>query len=151
MKLPLTGGCQCGAVRYEIDAEPLTVIACHCTECQRQSASAFGMTVPVPRAALRIVKGEPAHWSRLAENGNTLGAVFCPTCGVRLYHEPANGKFLNVKAGTLDDRSWARPVGHIWTDYAQPWVKEQLTGVIYPRQQPNMDAFVAAWCERAGG
>jgi hypothetical protein len=148
MRLPLTGGCQCGAVRYEIDAEPLTVIACHCTECQRQSASAFGMTVPVPPDALRIVKGEPAHWSRVAESGNTLGAKLCPTCGVRLFHEPANGKFLNVKGGTLDDRSWLRPVGHIWADYAQPWVGEHLSGVIYPRQQPNMDAFIAAWRDR---
>jgi hypothetical protein len=151
MKLPLTGGCQCGAVRYEIDAEPLTVIACHCTECQKQSASAFGMTVPVLRAALRIVKGEPKHWSRIAESGNELGAMFCPTCGVRLYHEPANKALLNVKAGTLDDRSWAQPVGHIWADMAQPWVRKRLTGVIYPRQQPSMDTFIAAWRERAGG
>jgi hypothetical protein len=151
MKLPLTGGCQCGAVRYEIDAEPLIVIACHCTQCQRQSASAFGMTVPVPHDALRIVKGTPQHWSRIAESGNMLGAMFCPTCGVRLYHEPAYGKFLNVKAGTFDDTSWAEPVGHIWTEMAQPWVRERLTGVIYPRQQPNMDAFIAAWRDRNGG
>jgi hypothetical protein len=149
MKLPLTGGCQCGAVRYEIDAEPLTVIACHCTECQKQSASAFGMTVPVPRAALRIVRGEAKHWSRVAESGNVLGAMFCPTCGVRLYHEPANKALLNVKAGTFDDRSWIAPVGHIWTEAAQPWVRDQLTGVTYPRQQPSMDAFIAAWRERS--
>ncbi len=94
MKLPLTGGCQCGAVRYEIDAEPLTVIACHCTQCQ-QSASAFGMTVPVPRAALTITD-----------------------CGVRLYHEPANKAFLNLKAGTFDDTSWDQPRRHIWTERA---------------------------------
>jgi hypothetical protein len=151
MKLPLTGGCQCGAVRYEIDAEPLTVIACHCTQCQRQSASAFGMTVPVPRAALKIVKGNPAHWSRIAESGNELGAAFCPNCGVRLYHEPANKAFLNLKAGTFDDTSWIQPVGHIWTEKAQPWMRAQLTGVIYPRQQPSMDAFIAAWRDRMGG
>jgi hypothetical protein len=77
--------------------------------------------------------------------------MFCPTCGVRLYHEPVNKAVLNVKAGTLDDRSWIRPVGHIWTEMAQPWVKEQLTGVIYPRQQPDMEAFIAAWRERTGG
>ena len=150
MKLPLTGGCQCGAVRYEIDAEPLTVIACHCTQCQRQSASAFGMTAPVPRAALRITEGKPAHWSRIAESGNELGAAFCPDCGVRLYHEPANKAFLNVKAGTFDDTSWTQPVGHIWTEEAQPWIREQLKGVTYPRQQPNMDAFIAAWRDRTG-
>ena len=41
MRLPLSGGCQCGGVRYEIKAKPLTVYVCHCTECQRQSGSAF--------------------------------------------------------------------------------------------------------------
>ena len=122
MKLPLTGGCQCGAVRYEIDAEPLTVIACHCTECQRQTASAFGMTIPVPRESLKITKGTPAHWERTAESGNIVGAAFCADCGVRLYHEPANRALLNVKPGTLDDASWIAPVGHIWTEIGRAHV-----------------------------
>jgi hypothetical protein len=150
VKLPLTGGCQCGAVRYEIAAAPLTVIACHCSECQKQSASAFGMTMPVPRAALTIVKGEPGYWERRADSGNMLGAAFCPNCGVRLYHLPANKALLNVKAGTLDDTGWLAPVGHIWTDKAQPWMRGRLEGVLYPRQPPNMDALIAAWRDRTG-
>lgn len=151
MKLPLTGGCQCGAVRYEIDAEPLTVIACHCTECQKQSASAFGMTMPVPRESLTITKGKPAHWERTAESGNIVGAAFCVACGVRLFHEPANMAVLNVKPGTLDDASWVAPVGHIWTDKAQPWLRDRLEGVLYPRQQPNMERLIAAWRDRNKG
>jgi hypothetical protein len=67
--------------------------------------------------------------------------------GVRLYHEPANKALLNVKPGTLDDASWIAPVGHIWTEKAQPWMLAQLKGVLYPRQQPNMDALIAAWRE----
>jgi hypothetical protein len=151
VKLPLTGGCQCGALRYEITAEPLTVIACHCTECQRQSASAFGMTMPVPAAALTITKGQPAHWERTAASGNIVGAVFCEACGVRLYHEPANKAFLNVKPGTLDDASWVSPVGHIWVEHAQPWLRGRLEGVLYPGQQPNMTALIAAWRDPAEG
>ena len=54
----LTGGCQCGAVRYEIAAEPLTVYVCHCRECRKQSASAFGISLLVPRDALRLLQGE---------------------------------------------------------------------------------------------
>jgi hypothetical protein len=150
VRLPLTGGCQCGAVRYEIAAPPLTVIACHCTECQKQSASAFGMTMPVQRAGFTIVKGEPAYWERKADSGNMLGAAFCAACGVRLYHLPANKALLNVKAGTLDDTGWIAPVGHIWTDKAQPWLNGRLEGVLYPRQPPNMDALIAAWRERTG-
>ena len=45
--LPLEGGCQCGAVRYAISAAPLTLYCCHCTECQAQSSSAFGMSMLV--------------------------------------------------------------------------------------------------------
>ncbi|MDB5396565.1 MAG: aldehyde-activating protein [Rhodospirillales bacterium] len=151
MKLPLTGGCQCGAVRYEIAAEPLTVIACHCTECQKQSASAFGMTMPVPRPSFTITKGEPAHWERTADSGNIVGGAFCAACGVRLYHEPANKAFLNVKPGTLDDASWVSPVGHIWTDRAQPWLRDRLEGIVYRGQQPDMAALIAAWRNRAEG
>ena len=149
MKLPLTGGCQCGTVRYRIDAEPLTVLACHCSECQKQSASAFGMTMPVRRTAFTFTKGEPAHWERKTDSGNMLGAAFCADCGVRLFHEPANKAVLNVKPGTLDDTSWVSPVGHIWTDRAQPWLRDRLEGVLYARQPPNMDRLIAAWRARS--
>jgi hypothetical protein len=149
--LPMTGGCQCGAVRYAIDAQPLTVLACHCGECQKQSASAFGMTMPVPRESLRITKGEPAHWSRTADSGNVVGGVLCATCGSRLYHEPANKALLNVKAGTLDDTGWVTPVAHIWTETAQPWIRAKLDGLIYPKQHPSLDPLIAAWRERTAG
>jgi hypothetical protein len=59
---PITGACQCGAIRYEASAAPLGVYICHCTECQRQSSSAFGMAMPVPRGALRLVAGPPKEW-----------------------------------------------------------------------------------------
>jgi len=55
MRLPLTGGCQCGTVRYQITAAPLAVYVCHCTECQRQSGSAFALSLAVPRDALAVV------------------------------------------------------------------------------------------------
>jgi hypothetical protein len=149
MILPLTGGCQCGAARYEIAAEPLTLIACHCHQCQKQSASAFGMTLRVARESLSIT-GELARWDRPAESGNIVTCLFCPTCGVRLIHRvgetPAT---VNVKAGTLDDQGWLVPAGHIWVESAQPWVRRTLTGLIHDRAPPAFDDLVAAW--RASG
>jgi hypothetical protein len=59
-----TGGCQCGEIRYEIHGEPLTFYACHCRECQKQSASAFGLSLTVPREAVKIVQGQPKTWTR---------------------------------------------------------------------------------------
>ena len=54
MPAPYTGGCQCGSVRYVLTAEPIRVTACHCTECQRQSGSAFSMSMPVRKEGLSV-------------------------------------------------------------------------------------------------
>ena len=56
---PLFGGCQCGAIRYELSHGPLQLYVCHCTECRKQSASAFGISFIVPQTALRLTQGEP--------------------------------------------------------------------------------------------
>ena len=56
---PLCGGCQCGAIRYELSHGPLQLYVCHCTECRKQSASAFGISFIVPQTALRLTQGEP--------------------------------------------------------------------------------------------
>ena len=80
MRLPLTGGCQCGGVRYEIKAEPLTLYVCHCTECQRQSGSAFALSLAVARDAV-VVHGTPATWRRELESGRVIWCLFCGGCG----------------------------------------------------------------------
>ena len=54
MPEPYTGGCQCGQVRYELSGEPIRLIACHCTECQRQSGSAFGMSMLIKKEDLKL-------------------------------------------------------------------------------------------------
>jgi hypothetical protein len=64
--LPLLGGCACGAIRYEITTFPLLLCACHCTDCQTRSGSAFALNMPVDTNALRFVKGEPKGWHPLA-------------------------------------------------------------------------------------
>ena len=83
------GGCQCGKIRYEIKAEPLSLYVCHCTECQKQSASAFGMSMPVPRNALVILEGKPKQWSRVSSSDREVACFFCGDCGTRLFHNPA--------------------------------------------------------------
>ncbi len=123
MNYPYYGGCQCGRIRYEIHAEPLTLYVCHCQECQKQSSSAFGMSMPVPREAIAIVRGEPKQWSRKGDSDREVICFFCGDCGTRLFHNPArNPKITNVKPGTLDDTSWLKPVGNLWTRSAQKWV-----------------------------
>lgn len=121
-KMPLTGGCQCGGVRYTVTAEPVRLVACHCKECQRQSGSAFGMSMLVKEDSLKVT-GETKRFTRIADSGNANTGVFCPTCGVRIYHIPGHIKgLLTLKPGTLDDTSWLRPSQFVWLKSAQGWV-----------------------------
>ncbi|MEH2049752.1 GFA family protein [Nostoc sp.] len=123
MSLPYTGGCQCGQIRYEIHAQPLTLYLCHCKEYQKQSSSAFGMSLTVLRDAVVIVQGKPKAWTRKNDSGREVNNLFCGDCGTRLFHERTyKPDTINIKAGTLDDTSWLRPVGNIWTRSAQSWV-----------------------------
>jgi hypothetical protein len=148
MKLPLCGGCQCGGLRYEVRAEPLSVYVCHCTECQRQSGSAFGMSVIVPRPALAIIAGESRRWSRTSERGNVLDGDFCPICGTRIVHYPRiNEAVAILKPGTLDDRNWLTPIGHIWTRSAQPWVPIPDDTLNF-ETHPDVAQLIEAWRSR---
>jgi hypothetical protein len=121
-----TGGCQCGHARYESSGEASALYICHCLECRKQSASAFGMSLQVPREGFRVVSGGPLSWSRAADSGRCLQCFFCPRCGSRLWHEgdpPADT--LNIKAGSLDQPVDASKAIHIWSS-------RKLEGVIIP-------------------
>jgi hypothetical protein len=116
-----TGGCQCGEVRYRIEGEPLELSVCHCRECQRQSGSAFGMSLAIPAGAFRLLAGSPKTFEVVCDSGRTKTCAFCPTCGTRIYHRTDAG--ISIKAGTLDDTSSLRPTAHYWTARKQPWVQ----------------------------
>lgn len=135
--LPLTGGCQCGALRYEVSKPPLTVVNCHCKNCQRTSGSAFGTSVIISSDSLTFTKGEPARVEWKIPAGRQRYGLFCDKCGSRIANgsEPDRGIY-SLRAGTLDDTSWLAPVGDIWTDEAQPWVGMSATRKQYP-QQPD--------------
>lgn len=130
------GGCQCGAVRYEVVGRPAFIWACHCTICQRQSGSAFALAV-VQEAKIEITGTRPAHFVRPGL-GRSMRCYFCPECGSRIYHQWFNDDgdfpFLNLKPGTLDDTSWLKPGCHIWTQHAQPWVKFSPDDVVFVEQ-----------------
>ena len=119
------GGCQCGSVRYRFEAEPLGLAVCHCTECQRQSGSAFGMSLAVPSDSFRLLRGELKTFTVPCDSGRTKHCAFCPSCGTRIYHRTIEA-VLSIKPGTLDDTTWLSPAAHYWTKRKQPWL--QITG-----------------------
>ena len=129
-----TGGCQCGELRYESEGEPLALYVCHCQECRKQSASAFGISVIVPSAGFRVTRGAPKFWTRDAGSGGKVKCAFCPDCGSRLWHdsEPPS-ETLSIKGGSLDEPPDVSAAIHIWTS-------RKLSGVDIPdgaRQFPE--------------
>ncbi len=122
MAAELRGGCQCGDIRYEVTGVPQQVSVCHCTDCQRQSGSAFGMTLVVKEEDFRLTQGEPKTFASKSDAGRAKLGAFCPACGTRIYHKPEWRKgMVSVKPGTLDDTSTLKPDIHIWTS-KQPWI-----------------------------
>lgn len=121
MKLPITGGCCCGAVRYEINAEPLGTANCHCRTCQKSVGAPFLAVMFVPAASLTIT-GNYKEYPTLAASGHTVYRGFCPECGSSLFGR--NSAFTQVRpiaAATLDDPSIFKPEKDIWVAEAQPW------------------------------
>jgi hypothetical protein len=121
MKLPQTGGCQCGKIRYEVTEAPQLVYTCHCTDCQRLTSSAFSMGLVLAEAAFHCSGIEPRPLQRTADSGRVNTRLVCPECGSWVCGMPREG-VIRVRAGTLDDTSWLRPTRHIWTRSKQPWI-----------------------------
>jgi len=113
-----SGGCQCGAIRFELVGSASKVYACHCGECRKRSASAFGISVIHAPEDLAIIHGSPISWTRETASGDEMACWFCDTCGSRLWH--AAGAVISVKGGALDEAPDVQ--AHIWTSRRLPWV-----------------------------
>ena len=142
---PQTGGCQCGAIRYQLNAAPVVLYICHCTSCQKQSSSAFGQSLRVHRKNLNI-SGHLKAVEKTANSGGIMRYEFCPACGTRLFHSRTNyADTLNIKAGSLDDTKWLVPGGHIWVRSKQNWVLLDQGAKTYDQQPDNYDALTKNW------
>ena len=118
-----TGGCLCGAVRYEYDGEIGPANYCHCADCRRCTGSAFNIGVRVAARQFRLVKGTPRGFTKTGDSGNALTRHFCPECGSPLYtSSPRHPEFFYLKAGCLDDPAVVHPTHQNWTRSRVPWV-----------------------------
>jgi len=122
MKIPCQGGCSCGAIRYECSAEPIVMMNCHCRACQYASGSSHSTGLMIPRAAFKLLQGEPRYYEKKADSGNTLRRAFCPDCGTPLFATSSgNDEILVIRSPSLDDPSVFKPQIDIFTDAAQAW------------------------------
>jgi hypothetical protein len=120
---PITGGCRCGAVRYEITGEPVATRACHCSDCQQSTGSAFSSNLVTREDDFRITQGETKSFDVQSDRGNTVERHFCPICGSPLYGRAgALPGLLTVRAGNLDDPTGFRPEALFYTSRAPAWL-----------------------------
>ncbi len=117
-----TGGCLCGAVRYESAGDPIFSLQCHCRDCQRSSGTAYIAAMRVPASGFRITQGAPKRYVGKADSGNAITRAFCGDCGSPLYVQVATRPdIVGLRVGTLDDPSEFRPEADIFVKSAQPW------------------------------
>ncbi len=149
MPAPYAGGCLCGAVRYSVRAKPLTLYACHCTDCQRRTGSAFALSMVVPRAAVVLEQGNPTDYRVAMPDGRVKTGRACAQCSTRLWGEPVKAPDIAiVQPGTLDDTSWVRPVAHIWTRSAQPGTAFAPDAVKFEKMAGSFAELIRLWSER---
>ncbi len=137
MSKNFTGGCACGAVRYECNADPMVAGHCHCRACQRASGAGHASHIMLPKAAMKIT-GDLKFYDAEADSGNMVSRGFCPNCGSPvLANNSGMAEMTAIRAASLDDPSLFEPILVVFTETAQPWdtVHEELPN--FP-QMPDM-------------
>jgi len=136
--LPLTGGCLCGAVRFEVTAAPYQAGYCHCTRCRRRTGTAASVNVSLAPGSLRVVSGEELVrcWD---PQGGAL-KCFCSACGGALWSRSTDGAdVVSVRLGTFDEDPGVPLTYRQFVAYAAPWEPIPDDGLPrYPERRPAL-------------
>jgi hypothetical protein len=135
--MSFSGGCSCGAVRYEIAAEPIRGFQCQCRDCQRDTGGGHASVMVFARNAFHL-SGKVTEISRTADSGAGKSKGFCGNCGVPIYNKPEDKpEFIGIYVGSLDNAAAFKPAivlfcsrGHEW-DHLDPDVPK------LPEWHPN--------------
>jgi hypothetical protein len=121
----MTGGCACGQIRYRLQCRPIIVHCCHCTNCQRETGSAFAVNAMIETDRVSVLAGAPERVLTPSESGKGQVIVRCPSCRVAVWshYAGAGEKIAFVRVGTLDAPATLPPDIHIFTRSKQPWVQ----------------------------
>jgi len=132
MSKPFSGGCACGAVRYEIADEPMVMNDCQCRDCQRTSGTGHGSYLTFPQRAAVKVTGEATHRDMVGDSGNVKTRAFCPACGSPVYLTfAAMPELFTVHAASLDEPG----------RYTPQMVTYRVRGEAWDRIDPGLPAF----------
>jgi hypothetical protein len=124
-KLPWEGGCRCGAVRIRVTAPPLLAVACHCTGCQRMSASAYSLSLAVPADGFAVIQGAPEIGGL---HGPQAHHSHCPHCMSWMFTRiDGLEQLVNLRPTMLDDHNWYVPYVEFFTAEKLPWAATPAT------------------------
>ncbi|SFP83099.1 Uncharacterized conserved protein [Variovorax sp. OK605] len=121
MSQTYTGGCACGAIRYEISGEPIVQNHCQCRDCQHKSGTGHGSYLTFPRGGVKH-SGQATLWDLAGDSGNTKTRAFCPACGSPVYMTfAAMPDIFTVHAASLDDAARFQPQLVTYAVRAHAW------------------------------
>jgi hypothetical protein len=122
--VPLSGGCGCRYVCYQLESPPLIVHCCHCRWCQRETGSAFAVNAIIETSRITLLRAAPDLVETPSASGKGQRIARCPQCRIAVWsHYAGAGEALSfVRAGTLDEPDRLPPDVHIYTASKQPWV-----------------------------
>lgn len=122
MSKAFIGGCACGAVRYEISAEPVFMNDCQCRDCQHRSGTGHGSYITFADREAVTVKGETTDWDVVADSGNVKTHSFCPTCGSPVHLTfSAMPPLFTIHAASLDDPGRYQPQAVTYRKRGHDW------------------------------
>lgn len=133
------GGCVCGFLRYVTHGDPLRVVVCHCTWCQRRTGTAFAVEPMFKAEQIEILGGPPTKYRHISdESGRWLDVEFCPKCGTNIgFTLEWRPGLRAVDAGTFDDPSWLRAdrqdFRYIFRRSAQQWSNVPSGAQVYEK------------------
>lgn len=135
-ELPLTGGCLCGGVRFEVSQPLVSAGYCHCTRCQRRTGTAASPQARIAPGSLRILSGEELLRAYEPENG--FAKIFCSACGSALWsRSPDDAEIKSIRLGAFDSDPGIRPAYRQFVAYAAPWEPIPDDGLPrYPEGRP---------------
>jgi hypothetical protein len=119
--MELSGGCLCGAVRYQLSEPPRLVLSCWCRVCQYIGAGSSTVSATFKASSISVT-GELRQYRSTADSGQSVRRQFCANCGTHvLAHSETFPSLMFVRIGTLDDPGSVRPSVTMWTASAPSW------------------------------
>lgn len=150
MSPPYPGTCLCGQIEFRLTAEPLTLYACHCTDCQCRSGGALLLSMWVRRDSLEVLAGTPKRVTSIANDARERRNMVCPACEVRLWAEPVHRPGLAIlRPGLLHQAREFSPVAHQFVRSALPWFVFPKDVALYETTPDDPRELVRLWQARA--